>query len=267
VFARAISAVRGTIFLLAYGLFTVLIFDLGTRLAVWPAVHLFPNRRRRIIGGWFYFLGNATLAMARAIVGVRVVRRGRLPAESCVVVMNHQSLLDVPLAASSVRGTQIVIPTRDRYRRWIPGVSPIGRLSGFPYLSQRAQASRAEISSLTKAAEDCERGETTLVIYPEGHRTRDGQVEPFMKNGLRLILKRTTRPVYLLVSDNMWRSRTLSDMVVRFAGTTIPLVAVGPIARPEGQSLDEFIDQLHARLIDALAEIRQPPLDLPAGVA
>ncbi|HEX5180186.1 MAG TPA: 1-acyl-sn-glycerol-3-phosphate acyltransferase [Gemmatimonadaceae bacterium] len=235
-----------------------IIMGLGQRLLLWPAIFLFPARRRAMVRAWLRFHATATLRMARALAGVRLTTNGLLPAESCIVVMNHQSVLDIPLGLFLVRGPYPLIPTRDRYRRGIPGISPLSRLARFPFLSQKRTLSRPELASLTEAAEQVARGEQSLLIFPEGHRTDDGRIGRFMRNGLRITLARASRPIYCVVADGMSHVRTFADSFVRFADTHIRAVVLGPFDPPTDEAqVDEFIDMLHQRMTAALDEMRQ----------
>jgi 1-acyl-sn-glycerol-3-phosphate acyltransferase len=194
--------------------------------------------------------------MARFVAGMRFSVRGAIPAESCVVLMNHQSVLDIPLGISLMPGPQTVIPTRDRYRRGIPGISPLGRLAGFPFVSQGRGITRDELRSLTAVADRVASGELSLLIFPEGHRTRDGRIGRFMRGGLRIVLPRARRPVYCVVADGMTTARTTSEAVSAIAGSHVRVEILGPFPPPTDEAVDEFIEAMHTQMNDALGRMR-----------
>lgn len=250
-------APRSLLFIAVYMLYVVVVMGLGQRLVIWPLITIQPSRRRAIVRWWLQANARATLWLSRVLAGVRLTVRGSIPPEPCIAVMNHQSVLDIPLGIYLIPGPYPIIPTRDRYGRGIPGISPLTRLARFPLLAQRRTASRQELRSLREVAEQVERGEQSLLIYPEGHRTRGGEIAPWMKPGLKLILSRARRPVYCIVADGIWHVRTLADAALRFAGTSIHVIIVGPFVPPQQPSeLDAFIDTLHERMEAALTEIR-----------
>jgi 1-acyl-sn-glycerol-3-phosphate acyltransferase len=259
-------ALRSGAFFVLYACYVIAIMGLGQHLLLWPAIVAWPRRRGALVGAWLRLHARATLAMARALAGVRLSVNGAIPAESCIVVMNHQSVLDIPLGLALIPGPQAVIPTRDRYRRGIPGISPLARLAGFPFVSQRRALTREELRAMTAVAERVARGERSLLIFPEGHRTRDGRIGRFMRSGLRLVLERARRPVYCIVADGMTRSRTTAEALARFAGTRVHATILGPFAPPDdlsSESIDRFIDSLHTHMIAALACMRGVPPELP----
>jgi 1-acyl-sn-glycerol-3-phosphate acyltransferase len=263
--SRALSRARGIgyartlrsgMFFFVYAIFTLTIFDLGQRLIIWPAVLLFPLKRRAIVRGWLRFLAKISLWISRVFGGVRVTTSGIPPTESCLMVMNHQSLLDITISVNAAEGPQAVIPTRERYGRGIPGISSLTKLGRFPLVTQQPRPSKAEVAALLGAAKDLANGETTLIIYPEGHRTTDGTLQPFMRSGLKLLLQRTQRPIYYVVSDGLWHARTLKESLHSFANSNVDVVIRGPFPPPAKESIDAFIDDLHERMTATLAEMR-----------
>jgi 1-acyl-sn-glycerol-3-phosphate acyltransferase len=247
---------RSGIFFFVYAIFTLTLFDLGQRLFIWPAVLLQPVKRRAIVRRWLRFLAKISLWISRVVGGVRVITQGTAPTESCLLVMNHQSLLDITISVNAARGPQAVIPTRERYGHGIPGISSLTKLGRFPLVTQQPRASKSEVAALLQAAKDLANGETTLIIYPEGHRTTDGTILPFMRSGLRLVLQRAQRPIYYIVSDGLWHARTIKEAIHSFANSRVTVVIRGPLPPPSKENLDAFIDDLHARMVATLAEIR-----------
>jgi 1-acyl-sn-glycerol-3-phosphate acyltransferase len=265
--ARANSplrAVRSLTFILLYSLYVLLVIGAGQRLVIWPLITILPKRRRAIVRAWLQFNARSTFALARGVGGLRLTILGEIPKDPVVVVMNHQSILDIPLGVLMTPGPYPIIPTRDRYAKGVPGISPLARLARFPFLSQGRTATREELLALKGAADSVAAGTNSLLIYPEGHRTRLGQVAPFMKSGLSLILPRANRPVYCIVADGMWHARTFGDAALRFAGLRVTARVLGPFAPPGRGDVDEFLDELRARMIEAIEELRRQSGDARA---
>ena len=253
---------RGGAFVILFALHAVAIIGLGQRLVLWPAMLLMPRRRTALTRAWLRFNAYATTGMARIVAGVRLRVHGAIPPESCVVVMNHQSVLDIPLGVSLIPGPQVVIPTRNRYRRGVPGISPLVRLARFPLVSQGRTLTRDELRGLTEAAERVDRGELSMLIFPEGHRTRDGRLGRFMRGGLRIVLEHTRRPVYCIVADGMTRARTAIDTIAGLAGNDVTVRILGPFTPPHDgsvESTDAFVESLHEQMTETLASMRREP--------
>ena len=258
--ARANSplrAVRSLTFILLYSLYVLLVMGAGQRLIIWPLITILAHRRRAILRAWLHFNARSTIALARGVGGLRLTILGEVPPEPVVVIMNHQSGLDIPLGVLLTPGPYPLIPTRDRYGRGIPGISFLVRMMGCPLLSQGRTATREELLALKRAADSVAAGDNSLLIYPEGHRTRHGEVAPFMKSGLSLILPRAARPVYCIVADGMWHARTFWDSALRFAGLRVTARVLGPFAPPDRDNVEEFLDELRNRMIEAIEELRR----------
>jgi 1-acyl-sn-glycerol-3-phosphate acyltransferase len=253
---RVWRAARSFLFFGVYAIFLVFFFGLPQRLIIWPLAWLLPSRRNDIVGWWFRFLANATIGLARVFAGVRLERTGSVPPGSCLVLMNHQSLLDIPIAYSMVCHPHPIIPTRKSYARGIPGISPLLRLAKAPFVTQTRAGARDDVRAIAAAADEVALGRLSLLIYPEGHRTHDGAISPFMTGGLRAILGRVRRPVYLIVIDGLWHARTTAEALFTFADTRGKVRVVGPIAPPQRDGVDVFIAEMEARMVATLAELR-----------
>jgi 1-acyl-sn-glycerol-3-phosphate acyltransferase len=256
---RAVRVMRSSAFLFAYTIYMMLAMGLGQRVLLWPAMWLFPRHRRRMIRSWLRFHSRSTLGIAHAIANVRLTVTGSILPESCIVVMNHQSVLDIPIGLSLVPGPYPLIPTRDRYKWGVPGISPLGRLAGFPFLSQKRVLSRGELAALTGAAERVARGENSLLNFPEGHRSRDGGLGRFMRSGLRIMLSCAERPVYCVAVRGMVNARTFADGLANFADLDIRVKISERLAAPardsDDRAVDAFINSLRERMLGMLAEL------------
>lgn len=264
-------ATQSLSFSVIYSIYLLVVMGPVQLLILRPLCALRPGWRPAILRTWFRWQANLVLGFARRAGGLEVKVRGSLPPRNLILLMNHQSLLDIPVGVSLLSGPYPVIPTRDRYTRWIPGISGLARLAGFPSLRQTGRASRAEHAAIAAAADAVGRGERTLIIYPEGHRSRDGALLPFMTEGLRLIFRRTRNvPVYLAVLDGLWRLRTFADICLRLAGNEVSVEIRGPFTvPPETAAHPAFIASLEAEMRAALDGMRaaSPPRPESASLA
>jgi 1-acyl-sn-glycerol-3-phosphate acyltransferase len=253
-----IRTVRSLLFSVIYPIYLVVVMGTVQELVVRPLCALFPSRRPAMVRAWLRFHARMVLGMAKGIGGLRLHIRGTLPEASCVILMNHQSLLDIPVAVLLVRGPYPVIPTRDRYTRGIPTISGLTRLAGYPSLSQGARATRAEHRAMIAVADQVHRGERSLLIYPEGHRSPDGELQPFMNSGLQLIFRRTpSTPVYLIVVNGLWQLRSVAEIALRTGRCVVHGEILGPYAiPPDPREHEAFIASLRAEMQAALDRLR-----------
>lgn len=263
--ASRIQVARSFVYFTASMLWLVLMVELPQRLVLWPLTSLLPARRQPLAGRWIRWQARRLMDLARWIAGVRVTVRGAIGPGPSVVVMNHQSVLDIPLfLAMAPADPYPRIPARTRYRRGIPGVSLAMRIARFPFVSQKRENVRDDLAAIGAVVEEVAAGTASIAIFPEGHRTRDGEIGPFMVRGLRSILARAGRPVYCVVADGMWGARTMAEAAGRMAGARVNVRVLGPFAPPADEAdLDAFIQELRERMVATLAEIRAG--DAPRG--
>ena len=110
------------------------------------------------------------------------------------------------------------------------------------------------------------RHDRAIFIYPEGHRSTDGALQPFRTAGLLAMLTERRVPVWLVATDGFTGGRRLVDLLQleRIRGVTEVLGRFDPPA--DEAALPGFLEELHAHLAVALARIRsQQEVGSPAG--
>lgn len=240
-----------------YFAYLLLIMGPVQRLIVVPLIWMLPARRTRMLGAWIRFHARATRFILGRGAGVRIDVRGVTIRESSIVLMNHQSVLDVMIALCEIEGPTPLIPVRVRYRYGFPGVSPFLRLARYPFITQRRATIAQDLAAIGEGADRVAAGEASLVFFPEGHRTRTGAIGPFMSGGLTVALTRAARPVYCIVADGMWQARTLADTLVSLAGTEVAVHISGPFAPPErAEDIPRFIASLRDHMVESLRQLR-----------
>ncbi len=140
------------------------------------------------MGAWYQFCYNLSKGIAYTLFDFRVVHRERIIEKGGVILaMNHQSYLDPPLAGIACR-REIYYLARKNLLEW-PLLGPI-----FPKLKViPVNQERADMSALKTVIKLIRAGECT-VVFPEGSRTLDGQLQP-AQPGLGLVIAKTLAPV------------------------------------------------------------------------
>jgi 1-acyl-sn-glycerol-3-phosphate acyltransferase len=194
-----------------------------------------------------------TFAILR-LGGARFRRKGVLPTDSPVyVVANHQAILDIMQVTLLARPFAPAFVARTRYQRFIPQVSACIRLLRCPMVDPRKDAEGA-VEAIRRGARDLRHG---LLIFPEGHRTRDGEVRRFRTAGLEAMLRERRLPVYVVLNDGMWQARRFTDAIFRAHLMDGWSEIVGRFEPPEDDSeIPAFIDRLRDVIVERLAAHR-----------
>ena len=215
---------------------------------------LFPSRRDAILTAWIRMYARIMLGLARIVGGARIQDPPSIPGgPGVLVLMNHQSVLDIPLVVQSVTPLHPRIVTRERYGRGKPLISHMVRLYQYPQVEPRATV-RGHLKTIAEAVRE---SPVPIALYPEGTRTRDGSLGAFRELGLRAILGARQWTVYLLVNDGFWRAAHLPDFVANVSSVVSRSAVLGPFQAPApGTDPGPFIQEMHGQMEGALASLR-----------
>lgn len=240
-----------------------LIFDLFQRVIVTLWVWLRPSARIPVLGRWIQLMADFVLGTLRLVGGAEIKSPPRIvpTGPGVLVVMNHQSLLDIPLVTQTVDGGYPRIVTRERYRRFIPLISHMVRLYQYPVVDPKAKARevRKTLDSLAATAAD---SDVPIAVFPEGTRTKDGEIGRFRTRGLARILGARPWQVHVFVVDGYWKVAKFEH----FAGGMhsidgkIDYLGVLEWTDPTADS-GPFIASLREMLVDGLARMREGTAD------
>jgi 1-acyl-sn-glycerol-3-phosphate acyltransferase len=131
-------------------------------------------------------------------------RSGRELPERFLLISNHQSLMDIPAFIELVSGRNLRFVAKRELGKGFPFVSNILRTQGHALVERDGDASQA-MRAILRFTRRCEKECTCPVIFPEGTRSRDGDLGIFHTAGVRKILTETPLPVVVAVIDGGWR--------------------------------------------------------------
>ena len=214
----------------------------------------FPGKREYILAKWCQWIAGTFLNIAR-ITGV-----GDFPVQPVIksdskvlILMNHQSLLDIPLVIKCIRDGYPLIVTRQRYAKGIPLISSFVRLYDFPTVNPGG-GRKVELKKLLRAAD----GTKPVVVYPEGTRSRDGDLLPFRTGALKVLLDGRQWQVYLLVADGAWPYATFKHIASLKGKIEWKMKLLGPFDSPERiENLPSWVDDMEDRMRKGLALLRE----------
>lgn len=242
-----------------YASLALLASEVVQRVIVVPLVLLRPSRRTPILERWIKIMAWVTTRPVAFVGGCVIPRAPRIvpSGPGILIVMNHQSLFDIPLVVETVKGGYPRIVTRKRYAdRWIPVVSQMVRLYQYPVVDPTANADviRLSLDEIERAGTE---SDLPIAVFPEGTRSKKGEIGRFKKGALARLLGGRAWTVYVFVGDGFWRAARFRDFVrglthvqgkMEHAGT---LEWTDPNVDPTA-----FIEELREMMIERLSAMR-----------
>ena len=138
-------------------------------------------------------------------------KKDELP-ENFIIIANHQSLLDIPLFMNFFRDRSVRFIAKDALGRHVPLVSEMLRAQEHCLIPRKAKPMEAMryISDFGKRV--VERNQIPI-LFPEGSRTRDGNVGKFLSAGFRQLSESSGLPVVVCALDGGWQLRDLRKIM------------------------------------------------------
>jgi 1-acyl-sn-glycerol-3-phosphate acyltransferase len=250
---RLLSAARSAASVLGIVLWLLLFGVPVLHLLVIPATWVFRSRRLAWVSAYMKLMSNGIFALLR-LGGAHFTRNGVLPTESPIlIVMNHQSLVDILTGIVMARADVPAFVTRRRYAYGIPVISPCVRLVGSPVIDPK----RARLTAIGLIEQTARENARSFLIFPEGHRSPDGRLLPFKSAGVQAVLRGRRMPVYLVVTDGASTARRFVDIVFNVDGLRGHSEVLGPFEPPADAEVGEFVSGLREQMAARLAARRE----------
>jgi 1-acyl-sn-glycerol-3-phosphate acyltransferase len=195
---------------------------------------------------------------AIGIAGVRIEASGlenAKPGTPYIVVSNHQSFLDISLTSDFLEHLHPRYVSKRELAKGVPGVS-FNLARGGSALIDRKNPEQAH-AAIEALGDRVREAGWTAVIFPEGTRSKTGQIKSFKSAGLRTLVRKAPGVAILPVTTSGGSrlfSRGMKPLIAR--GTTLRYVVHPPIAAPDPD--DDLAFERFVRELQAIIEAELP---------
>lgn len=198
-----------------------------------------------------------TLVAVFRISGIRVVTEGKDGFASdggFVFVSNHQSIYDVPIFGGLLPRNYPKYVAKKELARGLPSVS-LNLRHGGNALIDRDHRDQA-MDAIANMASEAERRDVSVVIFPEGTRSRSGELQDFRVGGLAAIMEAAPNlPIIPTAIEGSWRVFQRNMFPIPY-GTRVRVRFGEPMFRLPGESPVEILDRCQAWIAQTLQEWR-----------
>ena len=197
------------------------------------------------------------------VAGIKVQVEGReflADLGPAFFVGNHQSLLDIPALGYALDGRTRFLAKRALFQTPFVG----GYLRRHEYVEIDRSRSRAALGKLNRALASLADRPYSYVIFAEGTRSKDGQLQPFKRGALKICQRAGLPVVPFAVIDTGERLRPGSRRL--WAGTCrVQFAAPIPADEVRATPAGDLVDRVHAAVAEALGQ-PLPAAPTPAAV-
>jgi 1-acyl-sn-glycerol-3-phosphate acyltransferase len=197
------------------------------------------------IGKWAMRLGTRVLGLRLDVSGLDRVDLER----SYLFMPNHLSFLDGPMVFMLIPQPVRVILKKEVFR--IPVVGPGMRFVGFvPVDRKGAKGGKVAIERAGRLMK--EKG-FSFLIFPEGTRSRDGQLQRFRRGGFFLALE-SGAPIVPVSIKGTYEMMPKGSFFIRKGHIRVTFHPAVPVEDYRAENLSELIDRVRSIIQTGLGE-------------
>lgn len=156
------------------------------------------------------------------------------PGTGYAILSNHQSMLDIVMIGGILVSNFPKYVAKKELSNWIPSISLNLKWGGNALIDR--DDPRQSIRAIRDMARTAQERGVSAVIFPEGRRSRDGNLLPFKTAGAKSLLKAADRlPVVPTIISGSWRLNRLFPFT---PGVNVRIVFGSPIERQPGDETE-----------------------------
>jgi 1-acyl-sn-glycerol-3-phosphate acyltransferase len=234
----AVAAVRSVAAYTAVSLYVLVAAPIGMALALafrWKSLLY-------VLGHWGVSLGTSLAGIRTRVIG----REHLAPSQAVVFCCNHQSNIDPPILFQALHPRLHILFKRELTQ--LPLLGRAFQIGGFVPIDRHSR--EHSMAAIEQAAESLRQGNSFLT-FPEGTRSRTGDLLPFKRGPFLMALKAQVPVVPVAISGGTASMRKGSPIV----RPTLVTVRIGKPVETRGMDLshrETLADEVRSRVAQLL---------------
>jgi 1-acyl-sn-glycerol-3-phosphate acyltransferase len=171
------------------------------------------------------------------------------PGRPLIVVANHQSLFDIPPVIWGFRRHHPKFIAKIELGKGIPSISYNLRHGGSALIDRGKPLQ--SVREIGKLGRYIEQNRYAVCIFPEGTRTRDGRMKPFLPAGIDALLKAAPSAVVVPLAIDGTYELTKKGLYPMAFGARVRFTVLDPI-EPGTLSAEEVVQKAETAIRTAL---------------
>ena len=213
-----------------------------------------------IFTSYFSKTGNLPHLVARSwansilfVSGIKVTISGQdnlIPDRPVIYMVNHQSNFDIPVLLGRLPVQFRWLAKAELFR-----IPILGRgMRGAGYISIDRSNRKSAMQSLVRAAETIRTG-TSVLIFPEGTRSLDGNLAAFKKGGFVLTVDAGV-PVIPMIICGTWPIMPKNRWMIRPQPVTLDILPAVDTSVYSRKTKDDLMEKVHRTMESAIEKKR-----------
>lgn len=180
--------------------------------------------------------------------------------EHFMIISNHQSLFDIPAFLRFMPEKDLRFIAKDKLGRGVPMVSPMLKSQEHCLIPRNVRPLES-VRLISEFGERAKAQNIVPVLFPEGTRSRDGEIGKFYSAGFRTLSESSGLPVAVCAIDGGWKFAGLKGLVKNMHRGSYRIEVLKVYDSPKNkEEAQKILDEGKELINNKLAQWRAKPL-------
>lgn len=205
----------------------------------WICFHLFGYKAHKAsVDALNFCLTYCDLFMGASVT---FINQQELPTDRPIIfIANHQSMYDIPGLIWFLRKHHVKFISKIELTKGIPSISFNLKHGGGANINRKD--SKQAVGEIIKLGQRMKENNWSAMIFPEGTRSKDGNLKPFHVGGIATLLKKVPNALIVPIAiENSWKLVQYGSYPLSF-GEKIRWTVLSPID-PAGKNPEEVTQE------------------------